>query len=176
MLNKTLKIVTVISLIIGFLSLLPSYLVGILLVGDADFGLMFTLMMTLGLMITLPFPVYITVKKESRLMEKIKKSVGGKCFIGKVALIDDSGKGTNCFLCFNESKILVVSKAGDLREYLNLPKADIHGICFNEQNFDLIIKAVGNKTLRLFTPDPQIRNALSKAGWSVWEETNDSES
>ena len=171
MLNKTLKIVTVISLIVGFLSLLPSYLVGILVMGSADWGLMFTLMMTLGLMVTLPFPVYLTVKRETRLMEKIKKSVGGRCFIGKAALIDDSGRGTNCFICFNESKILVVAKAGDLREYLNLPKADIRGICFNEQSFDLIIKAVGNKTLRLFTPDPKIRAALSKAGWSVREES-----
>ena len=67
MLNKTLKIVTVISLILGFLSLLPSYLVGVLLVGDADFGLMFTLIMTLGLMVTLPLPVYLTVKRETRL-------------------------------------------------------------------------------------------------------------
>lgn len=176
MLNKTLKAVVTVSLALGLISLLPSSLITMLLDLKPEFTMLLPLSFTLANLIFLPFPFYYAVKKEYNLMERIKGTVGGKCFISKVSLIDaDTGRGMNCFLCFNESKLLVVSKDSGCRELLNLLKTDSSVISFNSDTFDLVIKAVGSKTMRLFTPDPRVRAALSKAGWVVRESTNDNE-
>lgn len=170
MLNKTLKAVTILTLVLGVIVFLPALIFCALTATDYAYSFLFVIIFCLTGMFVFPIPVYIILRRESRLVEKIKERVGGKCFVGKVAFIDiETGRGTNCYLCFNDDKLLIIAKAGKLTEYLALTKPELQSISIDPDSFDMTIRLVSNRTYKLFSPDPKVTAALEKLGWRVIE-------
>ena len=170
MLNNTFKAVTVLSLVLAVLMFIPTMIFCAVTGTDYVYSFLYVILFCLISMVVFPIPVYLILKKEQRFIDQLKSRVGKGCFVSKVAFIDnETGKGTHCYLCFNDSKLLLVAKKGKFNAYLDLNKSDLESISVNPDTFDMVIKPVSRRGYKLFSPDPKLTTALEKLGWRVIE-------
>lgn len=165
--KKIFSAVIVASITMGVISYFPALLLCALAQLDSSVALIYSLSISVLMMIILPIPMLIRAGREKKKLNGIKDSLGQDSFVWKVAIYTKRQKAVAGYFGMSGEMLSII---GVLRE--NEYRIDIKKGYQTEIDLstppDIIIKAVGNREYHMLSPEVGlICKALEKLGWIV---------
>jgi len=166
--------VLVVSITLGVLSYFPALLFCALMQLDSSAALIYALGVTLLMMITLPIPMIVRFRKESKKIAGISEALGGEAFVWRVGILTKQ-KPVNGYFGFNDNRMSLVGVMRDREYSVEVQKAVALPVDLSSPP-DIVIRTSGNKEYHLLSAQTAlIQKALRRLGWQVVEDDDPDE-
>ena len=154
------------AFIAGIISYFPALLYCTLLDIDAKNALLYSLVISLSMLIFLPIPMLIRSQRERKVRAEISSQLGEKSFIWRVGIMTKNNP-VNAYFGFNDRMMNILAKFKERNYTISIAKENLIEIDFSLEP-EIIIRTRKGKEYHLIAPQTsQIKNSLEKTGWHI---------
>ena len=171
--KKMFVTILVLSLISGIVAFVPALIFCTLMGLESDYAFIYSLGLSLGMLLVLPVPFTVRYINEKKQIEKISDELGGKCFIWRVGIVTRRNTVEGYF-GFNNTSMRLIGKIKN-KEYNVELSGNADAVVDFSDPVDIVIRTAKKREYRIFAPQHAlIMDSLEKLGWHVVQEEEES--
>lgn len=154
------------AFIAGVISYFPALLYCTLLEIDSKNAILYSLVISLSMLIFMPIPMFIRYRRERKVRAEITSLLGEKSFIWKVGILTKSAP-VNAYFGFNDRMMNILAKFRERDYTISIAKEGLIEIDFSHDP-EIVIRTRKGKEYHLIAPQTyQILSSLEKTGWKT---------
>lgn len=152
------------AFIAGTISYFPALLYCTLLEIDTTNAILYSLVISLSMLIFMPIPMFIRSRRERRVRAEIASVLGEKSFIWRVGILTKNAP-VNAYFGFNDRMMNILAKFRERDYSISIAKDGLVEVDFSLEP-EIIIRTRKGKEYHLIAPQTsQILSSLEKTGW-----------